>query len=515
MHSSCNGHCCLYRRMPVAKACDYRRATDDWLGPSLGDASHTEHPWRAQNELAACKMIVQFRYTASKFWRALVAALIGEPAPAHVPARLNAVIAKEQQQGELLIGWVQAAAVLSWAVLYSISRKTFSDDAPFQPVPWTLAAYGAFIAVRLLLTYRGLLRDWHVTLSIIVDVTVLMVLIWSFHLQYEQPPAFYLKAPTLLYVFIFIALRALRFEARWVLLAGAVGAVGWSILLLYAVTAQGGSAPITHDYVRYMTSSSILLGAEFDKIISILMVSAVLAVALQRTRRLLVRCVVDHASAIELSRFVASGVAQKIVRADVSIVPGQAELRSAAALFIDLRGFTSLARQLTPDAVMELLGEYQKRVIPVIQQHSGSVDKFLGDGILASFGAVAASETYAADALQAADAIINEMRAWHNARVNAGLSAPRIGMAVASGEVLFGAVGDETRLEYTIIGDAVNFAAKLEKHTKIEQVIALTDATTFELAISQGYDPLSQRQRRRGRHIEGLVEPMDLVVLAI
>lgn len=141
---------------------------------------------------------------------------------------------------------------------------------------------------------------------------------------------------------------------------------------------------------------------------------------------------------------------------------------------------------------------YQKRVIPVIQQHSGSVDKFLGDGILASFGAVAASETYAADALQAPDAIIDEMRAWHNARVNASLSAPRIGMAVASGEVLFGAVGDETRLEYTIIGDAVNFAAKLEKHTKIEQVIALTDATTFELAISQGYGPLSHAPHQGG-----------------
>ncbi len=87
-------------------------------------------------------------------------------------------------------------------------------------------------------------------------------------------------------------------------------------------------------------------------------------------------------------------------------------------------------------------------------------------------------------------------------------------MAVASGEVLFGAVGDETRLEYTVIGDAVNFAAKLEKHTKIEQVTALTDATTFRLALSQGYDSPNQKERRPGRHIDGLGGTMDLVVIA-
>ena len=61
-----------------------------------------------------------------------------------------------------------------------------------------------------------------------------MVLIWSFHRTYQQPPSFYLKAPTLLYVFIFIALRALRFDARYVLLAGGTAIIGWAILMIYA-----------------------------------------------------------------------------------------------------------------------------------------------------------------------------------------------------------------------------------------------------------------------------------------
>ncbi|MCQ4191073.1 adenylate/guanylate cyclase domain-containing protein [Methylocystis suflitae] len=148
-------------------------------------------------------------------------------------------------------------------------------------------------------------------------------------------------------------------------------------------------------------------------------------------------------------------MAQKIARADSSIEPGQAELRSAAALVVDLRGFAQIARLLSPEAVMELLGEYRKHVIPLVQRHGGFIDKFLGDGILASFGAIVANETYAADALRAVESIAAELAAWRTARIEAGLVAPEIGMAVSGGDVLFGALGDKTRLEYTIIGDAV------------------------------------------------------------
>jgi adenylate cyclase len=470
-------------------------------------------PDRSPREAAAARGRV-LRHGVAKFRDAFRATLVGEPAPTAVPARLANAVAREQQQGERLIGWVEAAAVLAWALLYALARKTSPAGAPFEPVPWTLAAYGLFIATRLWLSYHRRLADWLVALSIVVDIAVLMLLIWSFHLQYRQPPAFYLKAPTLLYVFIFIALRALRFEPRWVLLAGGTAAAGWAVLLLYAIWEQPGEAPMfTHDYVRYMTSSSILLGAEFDKIVSILMVTVVLAVALRRARHLMVRCVVDHAAAIELSRFVARGVAQRITRAETSIAPGEAELRSAAALFVDLRGFTRLARQLVPRAMIELLGEYQKHVIPLVQRYGGSIDKFLGDGIMASFGAVAPSESYAADALRAVDAILDELSRWRDTRRAAGLAAPEIGVAVASGPVLFGAVGDETRLEYTVIGDAVNLAAKLEKHAKLEAVVALTDQATFELALAQGYAPTRRVELRRQRRIEGVGEVVDLAVL--
>ena len=79
---------------------------------------------------------------------------------------------------------------------------------------------------------------------------------------------------------------------------------------------------------------------------------------------------------------------------------------------------------------------------------------------------------------------------------------------------MFGAVGDGERLEFTVIGDAVNFAAKLEKHNKDEKTRALTDANTYALAERQGYAPPAVRERRPGRQVGGVADLVDIVVLA-
>src|SRR4030095_14996043 len=96
----------------------------------------------------------------------------------------------------------------------------------------------------------------------------------------------------------------------------------------------------------------------------------------------------------------------------------------------------------------------------------------------------------------------------------AGLSPLSVGLAVASGRVVFGAVGDGERLEFTVIGDAVNFAAKLEKHNKDEKTRALADARTYRLAEQQGYVAPSPREHRAARPVGGVSDPVDIVVLA-
>ncbi|MFP6744839.1 MAG: hypothetical protein VCB77_06595 [Alphaproteobacteria bacterium] len=147
--------------------------------------------------------------------------LVGGDGAMVMPARVAGQIEREQEDSEILIGWMQFAGVTFFAVVYTIAPKTFDADVMFAPVPWALGIYFLFTVVCLFLAHGRRLPPWMVTLSVIIDMAGLLVTIWSFHLQYEKEPGFSLKAPTLLYIFILIALRTLRFDARYVVLAGA------------------------------------------------------------------------------------------------------------------------------------------------------------------------------------------------------------------------------------------------------------------------------------------------------
>ena len=433
-----------------------------------------------------------------------------------LPERVREAIRLQQERSEILIAWVQLAIVGLIATVYettSMPGGVVQYDFSFETQ--VFAAYAAFCIVRLVLAYRRLLRPWMLYVSVVADMVLLMGLIFSFPLKYAQPAAFYLKVPTLLYVFLFIALRALRFEVRFVLFTGFMAIVGWIALVLYVLSGKGGPEDVrTDDFVEYMTSNLLLLHAEADKIIAILLTTVVLALAIARARHLLERAVTEGAAARDLSRFFDPGVADRIRSAHISIRAGEGELRDTTILAVDLRGFTQLSTELAPADVMKVLQDYQARICPLIVGNGGSIDKFLGDGILASFGAVTPSETSAADALRAADAVIDAADRWAEERQAAGLAPLAIGLALAAGRVVFGAVGDGERLEFTVIGDAVNFTAKLEKHNKEEQTRALTDSKTYALAERQGYTPPTVRERRLGRRVGGVPDLVDIVVLS-
>lgn len=434
---------------------------------------------------------------------------------ANLPERVRQTIRQQQERSEILIGWSELVLVGLLAVAYeatTMATGVIQEDYSFETEVFVL--YALFSVARLVLAYRRALPEWLLYVSVVADMGLLMGLIYSFHYKYAQPAVFYLKAPTLLYVFLFIALRALRFEARFVIFAGVTAAVGWIALILYALGGRGGPANATTDFVEYMTSNAFLIQAEAEKIIAILLTTAVLAVAISRARSLLVRSVSEGVAARDLSRFFDPGVANRIRSAALSIKAGEGEIREAAILTVDLRGFTRLSVELPPDDVMKVLQDYQGRICPLIAANGGSIDKFLGDGILASFGAVTPSTSAAADALRAADAVMEAAGRWAGERRTAGLPPLAIGLAVASGRVVSGAVGDGERLEFTVIGDAVNFAAKLEKHNKDEKTRAIVDAETYALAERQGYVPAAPRERRAGRTVAGVPHPVDLVVLA-
>jgi adenylate cyclase len=148
-----------------------------------------------------------------------------------------------------------------------------------------------------------------------------------------------------------------------------------------------------------------------------------------------------------------------------------------------------------------------------IERFNGRIDKFMGDGILATFGAVQPSESHAADALYAAEAVIAALDAMQEDFAAMGWPGPFVtGAAAAAGPVKVGVIGASGRLEFTVIGSAVNLAAKLENANKALHTRALTDAATYRQAQSQGY--ARTPDLRAATVVEGLTHPIDIVVLA-
>ncbi|WP_208999841.1 adenylate/guanylate cyclase domain-containing protein [Stappia sediminis] len=453
------------------------------------------------------------RSSESASRRTLRYILRGGPTDDGIPSRVRAEIALREAAAERLIGWVQLGIVVFFATLYSIAPKA-EGGSGFNFVPIALAAYFLFTVLRLGLSYRMVLPEWYLVTSIVVDIALLCGLIFSFHIQYAQHPAFYLKAPTLMYVFIFISLRALRFDPRFVLTTGAIAIIGWLMLVGYAVVGEMGGMHITRNYVEYLTSNAILIGAELDKTIIILGVTAILSFALYRGRQMLFDSIRDHAAAEDLRRFFAPEVARSITDSDKMPKAGEGKIRNAAILIVDVRSFTSTAETLPPQVVMETLAKYQEAVLPVIQGHNGRIDKFLGDGILATFGAVQRSERYAADALRAAREAVAAVDALNEEFKALGWPGElKVGAAVASGSVTVGVVGAKDRLEFTVIGNPVNLASKLEDANKAQNTRVLTDAETYRVACEQGFDA-KDLSTRRNESVAGLNHTLDLVAIA-
>jgi adenylate cyclase len=438
-----------------------------------------------------------------------------DDANADLPPAVRQRIVALQDSSERMIGWIQLAIVVLFGALYGLSRQTVPMTTEIWLLtPAAILLYLVFTLIRLALSYRTRMGFGMLAGSILIDMTLLYSLIWSFHLQYMQPASFYLKAPTQQYVYIFIALRALRFEVRYVVLAGIAAALGWLALTFYVVVADPHDNMITRDYVRYLTSNSVLVGAEVDKIVTIAAVTAILAFAIHGARRMMTQAVTGTHARENLSRFFAPEIARQISRSGDAIKAGDGEAREAAILQLDVRGFTRLASTASPQDVMSVLADYQRRMVPIIQRHGGAIDKFLGDGIMATFGATRPLEDYAARGMRALEECMAAAAEWGAEQSAAGHPPLAINGALASGRIVAGAVGDASRLEYTVIGDPVNLSAKLEKHNKLQGCRALALKETYDAAIAQGYRPQAQHKLLHGVMVGGVTLPLDLVAMA-
>jgi adenylate cyclase len=431
---------------------------------------------------------------------------------ANLPDRVIQRFCDLQYRSELLVASLQLAIITALFAIFLLSPVGYSPDAPIHSALLGLSLFTILVLVRLWFAYSKQLNPIFLGISVVTEMGLLLFIIWTYYLQFESTPNINLKNSHINYVFLLIALRALRFEPIWVILSGATATIGWSLIVLHALNTN--MEAITWDYVTYASTRSIYLGAEFDKILTILLVTIVLAIVLKRAKETLEQAVSETFKAEDLSYFFDSALVDKITHSNMKLAPGEVETRNAVIMFIDLRGFSKLSEKIPPKELIGILGEYQKLLVPIVQTHAGTIDKFMGDGILASFGAAIPSTTYARDALNAVDSIIKAIKQWQAAQKEKGISSLDVGMGLAIGEVLFGIIGDNKRLEYTVIGETVNIAAKLEKQNKIENVRALATYAVIKVAKEQGYDSPIEREIRYQREVGGIDGKLDLVVLA-
>ncbi len=415
--------------------------------------------------------------------------VLGEPTGANLPSRVRDAIDKQQQNSEELIAWVQLIIISFFGVLYLISPRGF-ETAEFAPVPYALAAFFGFCVIRLVLTHRRVFPRTLPLIGVVVDILLLLMLVWIFHIQYMQPAPFYLKVPTLLYVFIFISLRALRFDPVFVIVGGVTAAIGWVGLVVYAVqTGPMGMDVLTRDFVEYTTAHRVLIGAEMDKILVVLTVTAILALTLVRARRLLEGAVSAGTTARDLSRFVAPELVDRIATSEAEIKPGTSEIRTASILFTDIEGFSTFSEELSPEDLMRTLNDYFAAMSNVIERHGGVIEQYQGDALLISFNASRPLENHADCAVMTA---VDIQTAMDTHTFGDGITL-KTRCGINTGELIVGAFGSSNRLLFTVHGDEVNIAARMEQMNKeYGTYILVTDATIAAANQIFDFDPMGE-----------------------
>ena len=174
-------------------------------------------------------------------------------------------------------------------------------------------------------------------------------------------------------------------------------------------------------------------------------------------------------------RFATPEVAQDLAASGFAL---GGRLVHASVMFCDIRGFTGIVESQPPDVVIELLNTYYTLMFDAIGGCGGVVNQIIGDGLMAIFGAPRPLPEHAACAVSAALEMHAMIEQFSREQLAGGRPALRIGIGIATGDVVAGYTGTDARATYTCVGDAVNLAARLEAHTKQAQRAILIDAAT-------------------------------------
>jgi adenylate cyclase len=296
-------------------------------------------------------------------------------------------------------------------------------------------------------------------------------------------------------LFILFAVVSLRGSAIMMIYATVIATLGLG-MHLFAQPITISSADVPGDLVPFFQPERNAV-----RLALLASTGLVLAISAFRAKQTLLRAASLARERANLSRYLPSPLVEMLAERDVTELQ-RGRLQPAAILFADIRGFTAMSERLSPIEVAMLLNSFRDRVARTIERQSGIVDKFIGDGVMGVFGLPESRTTDARAALLAARELLGLVKDWNAERSREGQHPIRIGIGVHYGTVFAGVLGYEGRLEFTVIGDAVNVAQRVEALTKEINADLLVTEDVLQAAIELNGSAWQfiRRQPVRGRN---------------
>ena len=208
-----------------------------------------------------------------------------------------------------------------------------------------------------------------------------------------------------------------------------------------------------------------------------------------------------------LYRYMTPGVAERVMALGDDVLM-KGERKDVTVLFSDIRGYTTLTENLEADKVVEMLNAYFETMVEAVFNFEGTLDKFIGDALMAVFGAPLPLSNHAWAAVQSALDMRRRLAQFNRERINLGQPEIRFGIGISSGEVVSGNIGSQRKMEYTVIGDGVNLSSRLEGVTKEYGCDIVISEYTYSLC----QDKIWVRELDRTQ-VKGKSQPVNLYEL--
>jgi adenylate cyclase len=323
-----------------------------------------------------------------------------------------------------------------------------------------------------------------------------------------------LRYGTFLFFFLFLMQAAFSFRPRLLLWAGLCGAGAWTLAFAWVMSRpetvylpRGADVPTT--LARYFDPNYVSVLKYENEVIVFLAVAAGLALLVRRSRLLVMERVDAERERANLARYFSPKVVDVLAERDEPL--GRVRRQAVGVLFADLVGFTTMAEETPPEAVMTMLRAFHGRMEEEVFRHGGCLEKFIGDALLATFGVPDVGPRDATDTLACARAMQAALESWNGERVEAGLPPLRMGLGVHYGPVVLGDIGSHRSMAFATVGDTVNVTSRLQGLTRSldrwlvasAEIVQAVEREAAEPALLTGLAPAGPHALRgRGTPVE-------------